>query len=169
MSETSGDLLQIGQVLKSDGAEGGLTIGFFEADPEEIDLKEPVFIKFDGLPVPFFIESMEPKGSKAIVRLTGIRTLQDAEEVVGKPVFAKAGDDGEEDDEGLDAIVGWTLLKADGTKAGTITGWEDIPGNPCIYVDTGGGEAMVPFHEDLILEVDRKGRKIKMEIPDGLV
>ena len=44
---------KIAQVLKSNGTDGELLVSFFDIDPEEIDLQEPVFIYMDGLPVPF--------------------------------------------------------------------------------------------------------------------
>ena len=66
--------------------------------------------------------------------------------------------------------TGWTLLHADGRKAGTVTDYEDIPGNPCIYVDTENGqEVLVPLHEDLILSVDPERRELTMDLPDGLI
>ncbi|MBQ9173246.1 MAG: hypothetical protein IJV54_09260 [Bacteroidales bacterium] len=163
-------LLQIAQVLKSNGTEGEIVMGFRDFVPEDIDLQEPVFIYFDGLPVPFFIESFAKKGSsKAIVRLTGMRNLEDAEEVVGRPVYGEDDIYGYEEEESLEGLVGWTLLDEDGTKAGEVTDFEDIPGNPCIYVETASGQAMIPLHEDLILEMDEKKRSIRMRIPEGLV
>ena len=45
-------MLQIAQVLKSNGTDGELVLGFREIAPEDINLQEPVFIIFDGLPVP---------------------------------------------------------------------------------------------------------------------
>ena len=35
---------KIAQVLKSNGTDGELLISFFDIDPEDIDLQEPVFI-----------------------------------------------------------------------------------------------------------------------------
>ena len=68
MSGASSDFLRIARVLKSYGTEGEILVGFREIGPEDLNLKEPVFIMFDGLPVPFFIESFQPKGSsKALV------------------------------------------------------------------------------------------------------
>ena len=87
----AGRLLQIAQVLKSNGTEGELVWGFRDFGPEDINTEEPVFIESDGLPVPFFIEKMTPRGtSKALVRLTDIRSFADAEELVGKAVLAEA-------------------------------------------------------------------------------
>ena len=48
MSEASSDsLLQIAKVLKSNGTEGGLLLGFRDISPEDIDIEEPVYIYFD--------------------------------------------------------------------------------------------------------------------------
>ena len=174
MSGASSDFLQIARVLKSNGTEGEVLVGFRDMDPEDLNLKEPVFIEFDGLPVPFFIESFNRRGtSRALMKLTGIKTLQDAEEIAGRPVLAPRSSilDYEDGDEGLtvEDLVGWTLLDEAGSEVGSITGYEDIPGNPCLYVGSGTAQAMVPLHEDLIVAVDEEERKISMIIPEGLL
>ena len=54
--------------------------------------------------------------------------------------------------------------------AGRITGFLDIPANPCLEVETKNGTSvLVPFHEDLILSADPEARMLEMEIPDGLL
>ncbi len=157
---------RIAQVLKSNGREGELLVGFVGMAPEDINLEEPVFIEFDGLPVPFYFESFTPRGNtRALVRLTGVRNLTDAEELVGRDVLAE--DDLYEDDE--EDLTGWTLLDADGTEVGTVTAHEDIPGNPCIWVETGHGEVLVPLREELVLHVDEQKETLRMEIPEGLL
>ncbi|MGN1214653.1 MAG: ribosome maturation factor RimM [Candidatus Cryptobacteroides sp.] len=174
MTGAESDLLKIARVLKSNGTEGEALIGFRETDPETLKTTEPVFITFDGLLVPFFIESFARRGSsKALVRLTGVNSLNDAEEIVGKDIFVRpdALTDYEEDDGELtlDDLIGWSLLDGEGHRAGTISGYEDIPGNPCLYVETDNGQAMLPFHEDLILSVDEDSGTIVMSIPEGLI
>ena len=57
------DLQQVAQVLKSNGTDGELVMGFRDIAPEDINLEEPVFIVFDGLPVPFYIESFAKRGN----------------------------------------------------------------------------------------------------------
>ena len=157
---------RIGQVLKSNGRDGELLVSFSGISPEEIDLEEPVFIEFDGLPVPFYFESFTPRGnSRALVRLTGVHDLTDADELAGAVLYAE--DDLYEDEE--EDLTGWTVLNADGTKAGVISAHEDIPGNPCIWVETGHGECLLPLHEELILDVDAKEKTLRMEIPEGLL
>ena len=154
-------MLQIAKILKSNGTDGGLLIGVRDIEVGQIDPQEPVFVEFDGLPVPFFIQDIRQRGtSKAIIHLNDIDNLEDAEEVVGRAIYVE----GEwEDEQELD-FTGWTLLNR-GERVGTVTGMEPIPGNLCLYV----GDAMVPLHEDLILSVDPDARVLDLDLPDGLL
>ena len=157
---------RIGQVLKSNGRDGELLVSFSGIAPEEIDLEEPVFIEFDGLPVPFYFEAFSQRGnSRALVRLTGVHSLTDADELAGAVLYAE--DDLYEDEE--EDLTGWTVLDADGTKVGTVSAHEDIPGNPCIWVETGHGESLLPLREELVLDVDETEKTLRMEIPKGLL
>ncbi|MCR5840854.1 MAG: hypothetical protein K6G86_02120 [Bacteroidales bacterium] len=162
-------MLQIAKILKSNGTDGGLLIGVRDIEVGQIDLQEPVFIEFDGLPVPFFIQSLQQRGtSKAIIHLNDIDSLVDAEEVVGRALYIE----GEwEEEEELD-FTGWTLLNR-GERVGTVTGMEPIPGNLCLYVTPSSGspagESLVPLHEDLILSMDPDSRTLDLDLPDGLL
>ena len=168
---------QIAQVLKSNGTDGELVMSFREIAPEDINLKEPVFIVFDGLPVPFYIESFQKRGnSKALVHLTDIRSQEDVEEIAGKAVYVEDSQVPEMtlEDDGYAALVGWMVLTpAEDEEAvyevGEITEFFDIPNNPCIEVETENGAVMIPLHEDFILGLDPENQEIIMEIPNGLL
>ena len=172
MAIAEDSLVQIAKVLKSNGTDGGLLLGFRDVSPEDINLTEPVFINFDELPVPFFFDSFSRKGtSKAIVHLTDIRSLEDAEEVVGRDVFAlESTIEGYDDDDepSLEDFIGMTLYNRE-TLVGEVVDYEDIPGNPCLYVEAGEGQVMIPLHEDFVLGVDFEKEVLTMDLPDGLV
>ena len=176
------NLQQVAQVLKSNGTDGELVMGFREIAPEDINLNEPVFIVFDGLPVPFFIESFTKRGnSKALVRLTDICSMEDVEEIAGKAVYIEEDNLPEMslEEDGYAALIGWILLTPEipdqvgedmeVIEVGEITDFIDIPNNPCIEVETESGAVMIPLHEDLILSVDPEYQEIIMQIPAGLI
>ena len=171
----------IARILKSNGTDGEVLMTFLGMDPEEINPKEPVFVEFDGLPVPFFFESFTRRGTgRALVHLTGVRSLADADELAGRDVYVEAP----EEEDGED-IIGWTVLDATGATVGTVRDYEDIPGNLCIWVERDSTdkpwndgkkdaqekahEVLLPLHDDLILEVNPDTRTIMLEIPDGLL
>ena len=176
-------MLQIAQVLKSNGTDGELVLGFRDIAPEDINLQEPVFIIFDGLPVPFYIESFTKRGNtKALVRLTDISSMEDVEEIAGKAVYIE-DDQAQEmslEEDGFAALVGWMVLTPEIPdqvgdddmalmEVGEITEFYDIPNNPCIEVETENGAVMIPLHEDLILSIDPENQEIIMQIPAGLI
>ena len=174
---TLDDLQQVAQVLKSNGTDGELVMGFREIAPEDINLQEPVFIVFDGLPVPFYIESLTKRGNtKALVHLTDIRSMEDVEEIAGKAVYIEAEEMPELtlEEDGYAALVGWMVLtpaedSEDLYEVGEITDFLDIPNNPCIEVETENGAVMLPLHEDFILGLDAEYQEIIMQIPAGLL
>ncbi len=178
------NLQQIASVLKSNGTDGELVMSFREIAPEDINPKEPVFIIFDGLPVPFCIESITKRGNtKALVRLTDVCNMEDAEEIVGKTIYIENSNLPEMslEEDGYAALIGWTLLMPDGEEGvelgentelievGEISDFIDIPNNPCLEVETENGAVMIPLHEDLILSVDPEYQEIIMQIPTGLI
>lgn len=162
-------MLQIAKVLKSNGTDGDILLGFKTIQPEDIDTKEPVYIYFDGLPVPFFIESLTKKGSdKAITHLNDVNCLRDAEEIVGQAVYTDYLEEVDDEDD-FSALEGWMVDDAEGNHVGIVSQFIDIPANPCLEVETKNGAAIIPLHEDLIISLDQKTRILTMEIPDGLL
>ena len=154
-------MLQIAKILKSNGTDGRILMGVRDIALEEIDIKEPLFIVFDGLEVPFFISSIRAKGStKAVVKFFDVDTLADAEELVGREVLLDCELESEEE---LD-LSGWTVSNR-GDVIGTVEHMELFPGNPCISV----GGHLIPLHEDLITSLDDKKRKIDFNLPEGLL
>jgi 16S rRNA processing protein RimM len=66
--------------------------------------------------------------------------------------------------------VGWTVCNAGGQTVGTVVDYEDIPGNPCLWVERPDGEqVLLPFHEDLILSMEESTQTITMSIPEGIL
>ena len=153
-------MLQIAKVLKSNGTDGGILIGTRDLEISQIDTEEPVFIEFDGLPVPFFIQDISRKGgSRAVVHLNDVTNLEDAEEIVGRAIFIDSDDEEEYDED----FIGWTVYDR-GVRVGEVDGFEDIPGNPCLSI----GEILIPLHEDFVISADEGRRELFLDLPEGL-
>ncbi len=154
-------MLRVAKILKSNGIDGGLLIGLFDIEAEGIDFKEPVFIIFDGLPVPFFVADIQARGaSRAVLHLVDVASFADAEEMVGREIFVE----GEVEEESEEELLGWTVTDK-GRKIGEVTGIEPIPGNFCIYV----GDTLVPLHEDFVISSDPGRRVLDLDLPEGLI
>jgi len=164
-------MIKIARIVKSNGTDGELVMSFQGIDADQLKLEEPIFIIFDGIPVPFFVLSMTPRGSKVLVRLNDINNLKDAEEVVGQDVYIEESsiEDYEDDELSLENLAGWMVQDEEGKEIGEISDYEDIPGNPCLYINTAQGQKMIPLHEDFIISIDQEHTTLIMNLPEGLI
>lgn len=171
---TISDLLPVAQIVKSYDTNGDIVAKLSSYILEDYNYKkEPVFIIFDELPVPFFITSFKKKGSNgAIIKFETINDLSHSEELIKKNIYVLASTVNEEDiDKDSDTelanfLIGFKLENQEGKKVGTITDYFNYPNNPCIEVNN---KNLIPFNEDLIIKVDSKKRIISMQIPNGLL
>ena len=151
------------KVLKSWGAAGQVVLSLDADDPRDLESVEPVFIEFDGLPVPFYFESVEPKGGRFIVKFEDVDSLEEAEELVGRTVTLS-----DEEEEEEDSLIGLQVRDARSRRIiGEIVDFNDYSGNVTITVDTEKGEVLLPLHEDLIVGIHDD--VITLDIPDGLL
>lgn len=152
------------KVLKSWGAAGQVVLSRPEDDSPDLKSREPVFIAFDGLPVPFYFESVQPQGSRFIVKFEDVDTLAQAEELVGREVSFS-----EDEEEEEDTLVGLQVRDARTRKIiGTVADFSDYGGNVVITVETpDGGQVLLPVHEDLIISIHDE--ILTLDIPEGLI
>ena len=174
MSESAINLLPVAKVIKSFGIKGEMLIRYSPRFKGEIDEKRPVFINYDGLPVPFFIESISSKGSdQALVKLEGISNESQISEITGEFIYIDSSQIQEDDQEqGPAQFIGYNIIDEAGKLIGTIREFYDYPGNPCFGIsrnDKKGDELLLPIHEEIIVAINDKAKKITARIPEGLL
>ncbi len=169
MSIQQDTLTAVAQVLKSYGTDGSLMISFPEELRLHLEKEEPVWLFYDGLPVPFFIDTLEPKGNKkAIVKFTDIDSQEAAEEAVGRKIYIEETAAEEADGEfTLEDLIGFAVYNQKKKKVGTLGAVLDFSGNVCLELAESG--ALIPFHDDLLLGFDPEAGTIQLEISDGLL
>ena len=152
------------KVLKSWGASGEVVLSRSDEDPEDWKNQEPAFIEFDGLPVPFFFESVQEKGNRCIVKFEDIDSLAEAEELVGREVSFS-----DEEEEAEDTLVGLQVRDSRSRRlVGEIVDFSDYGGNIVLTVETEDGrEILLPFHEELLVGVHDE--ILTLDIPAGLI
>ncbi len=199
-SANSGKLeapIAVAQIVKSYNTNGEIVVKLTSDLLEDLDRKEPVFILFDELPGPFFIERFNTRGNTgAVMKLKTINDLAHSDELVKRTIYiesssvsAEALEELAQEDMGS-YLAGFTLLNEDEKVIGEITNYFDYPNNPCIEVmlaegigsvlldnsgrqgknsTTGQGPILLPFQEQFILAFDPQERMLQMQIPAGLI
>lgn len=163
-------LTEIGKIQKTHGVNGELQVSWSnDFYPEDHNL-ESVFLVIDGIPIPFFIQSLRMKGANSsLIILDEIDTIQLADELVGLKIMAEVKSSSSSDELTLDDLVGFVVITSRGVQLGTIEVLQDYAGNLVFELQTASGnELLIPASPDLIVEIDEDSRSIIMELPEGI-
>jgi ribosome maturation factor rimM len=187
------DVFSIGRFTRTHGIHGEIEVHFTDDvfDRGEADY---VFLKIDGLYVPFFLEDYRFKGSEsALFTLDGIDSDTAARELVGHTVYypldARPAED-EDTISSLRAFTGFRLLiidrqalaemdeggdetSEDGVptlELGTVKHVETTTANTLLTVEVEGGEdVLLPLHDDFVVDYDLRERYLVLDVPEGLI
>ena len=165
-------LFSIARIAKSYHTNGEVVIRITSPFFYDYSLKNPVFLLFNGLPVPFFITECTKRGNNgAIIKFSTINDFYHSEELLNKEIYINTLSlpnklQKELVAEGFQSsIIGFTLYNQDNKKIGQITDYIEYPNNSCIEVNN----TLLPLHEDLILSINIKEKTIRMQVPEGLL
>jgi 16S rRNA processing protein RimM len=161
MYRQNGHLRLIGKVAGVHGIRGELSVYPLTNDPGRFLELEELYIATEdpagGPPQPQQIEQARLHKGRVLVKLARFSTRTEAERLIGHEVYV-ARENEEELAEGeyfIDALVGLTAMSQTGEEVGSITGFDDIPGNPLLIVKLREGpEVMVPFSKHFVGDVD---------------
>jgi 16S rRNA processing protein RimM len=162
---------EIGYVKKTHGVKGELQIFYQEGIEELLDELEFIFVEYEGLLVPFFIESVFSSGSSsAIVQFETLSSKEMANQFSGCKLFI----DSEllSSDEAIfsyDQLKGFAIIDQNNTLIGEIVEIDDFKGNIVFTVGHKKSEILISFNEDLLIEFKPESKQIFMQCPDGLI
>ena len=74
-----------------------------------------------------------------------------------------------EDDFHVQELLGCLVTTHDGIDLGPVTDVINLPGQDVLAVDYNGKEVLIPFVKAIVPDVDVKGQKIGVVLPDGLL
>jgi 16S rRNA processing protein RimM len=138
----------------------------------EILETEQLFIRIDGLPVPFFLSTLEERNEKTFVLLfDSISSRDEADELVGCQVLIEQKKKKSSLKKKIQTatIVGYTVVDEKRGNIGIIEEIVEYPGHSVLKVVKNKNEILIPLHEDIILEVDDTEKKVFIAAPEGLI
>ncbi|MCM1290651.1 MAG: ribosome maturation factor RimM [Prevotella sp.] len=177
---TRADITPIGKFHKTHALKGELN-AVLDIDAEFLDRTHPLIVDVDGIYVPFYCESVRPKGHfSSLVKLQDIDTEDDAKEFVNKEIFALKSDitefdnefERESENEGTyaDDLVGYKIVDVNtGHEIGEISGLNLSTANALFIIQSGEDTIMIPIADEFIKNIDDEAHVIEMQLPEGLV
>ncbi len=166
------DSIYIGQIAKLHGYKGGVSLFLDVSHPDEYKDIESFFVDIDGILTPFFVESFKLKNKGfAAVKFQGIDSEQEARNLVKKKVFIPETELKEMDESGFydHEVIGYEVEDVVKGTIGKVTAIADFKLNPLLIIDFNEKEILLPLFDGLIVNVDRKSKKLKVNAPEGLI
>ena len=162
------EVYKIGQIGRTHGVKGEVTLSFTD-DVWDRAEAEYLFLRVEGLLVPFFLEEYRFKSdTTALVKFLDYDTADDVRFLVGCEVFfphALTPEMGEDEEYTWRYFTGFQLFDERVGCIGTIDHVDDSTQNILFHV----GERLIPAAEDWIKDIDHKERTISMSLPEGLL
>ncbi|WP_424962150.1 ribosome maturation factor RimM [Ekhidna sp.] len=164
------DCYQLGEVIKTHGLKGEVSILLDVDFPDEYQNLESVFLEQSGKLVPFFIDTIQINGKKALVQFEDIQSLDDAKELIKSKLFLSLSSlpKLEQGQYYFHELIGCNVYEGH-TQLGEIAQIIDLNGNQLISVDNKGKEILIPLKDELLITVDIENKKVVVNLPDGLL
>lgn len=161
----------LGKITRRHGLAGNLVLKLDTDIPEFYKKIESVFVEINGLLVPFFIDKQQwLKGDTKLVGFKNLSEMQ-VDGLVGKDVYLPLSTLPELSGTSFyyHEVIGYKLVDSEGKDFGQIQSVNDQTAQHYFLTTLGETQLVVPIIKDWILEVDRDGKIIKMQLPDGLM
>ena len=159
--------MPIGRILRTHGIKGQVRLTVDEVQLVALQNKGHFFLMEDGKYIPYFLESMDDVGEgEYLVSLEDFKDPESAQKLKGKELFIETTGQLRED---IHPWTGYIMENDRGIEIGRIEEIFETSSQLIASIMIDDREALVPLHSDLIVEVDEPAKRLKVNIPDGLI
>lgn len=165
------EVFKIGIINKPHGVKGEVSFTFTDDIFDRVEDCDYLVLLLDGIWVPFFIEEYRFRSDNvALVKFEGIDSTEKARTLTNVEVYypVKFMDD-QEEISSWNYFIGFRVEDVHHGCLGTVVDVDDATMNVLFVIENGDEEVLLPAHEEFILDIDRKKKILKVDIPDGLL
>jgi 16S rRNA processing protein RimM len=167
--------LVVGRLRKPHGLKGGVTLFPLTDRPEAVFApgRSLRLMGIDGELVagPVTVEWSRSYHREWLLKFVGADSRDALEPWRGLFLAVPADElsEPEGDEVYLHELEGFAVRLADGTALGLVSGVYELPAGIMIEVQGPKREFLLPYRKEFVREVDRAGRRLVVEPPEGLV
>lgn len=166
------EVFKIGIINKPHGVKGEVSFTFTDDIFDRVEDCDYLVLLLDGILVPFFIEEYRFRSDNvALVKFEGIDSTEKARTLTNVEVYypVKFIMDDQEEISSWNYFIGFRVEDVHHGCLGTVVDVDDATMNVLFVIENGDEEVLLPAHEEFILDIDRKKKILKVDIPDGLL
>ncbi len=171
------NFIEVGRVLKPYRTEGFLVAEHKQSFSEELLSCDAIFLKINGLEVPFFVEDIEIEDDLAYIKFEEFSNPDDIKKFNGGSLYIRERDIKEETRKKSkiriqDDFVDYIIIDKDTKKTMVIVSIVEYPHQiiaNVIHPQNKDKTIKVPLVEELITSIDDAQKTIYMDLPEGLL
>lgn len=166
------DVYKIGIFNKPHGIKGELQFTFTDDIFDRVDCDYLICL-LDGIFVPFYMEEYRFRSdTTALMKLEGVDSDRQARMFTNVEVYFPKEFVEKDDKDGFltwQYFIGFKVEDDKYGDLGKIVAVDESTMNILFCIEKDGKEFLLPAHEKFILNIDKKKRLIKVQIPEGLL
>ena len=165
------DCFYLGRIAKTHGLKGEVTLKLDTDDPSAYLEMKHFFLEINKVLTPFFVEKITPSGDKFYVAVQDIKTVEQAQNLVGKSVYLPLEMLPELSGKQFyyHEIVGFTVVDSEKGELGPVTEVLEYPTQAILQVMKDKKEILIPILDHVIQNVDRDKKILHITAPEGLI
>jgi 16S rRNA processing protein RimM len=162
---------QLGYVIKKHGVKGEVSVLLDVDDPEEYEELESVFLEINQKLVPFFVDTIQVRDNKAVIKFEDIDDGPAADELKAKRVFLplinlpklKKGQFYYHE------VIGYQVIDEKLGDIGIIKGFFTSNMQDLLTIDHKDIEVLIPVNDSIVKHADHENKALHVLLPDGLL
>jgi len=164
------ELRVLGTIGRSHGLNGALKVNI-TADAEYLLEKgEPVFVRLQGGPVPFFVQEIhQANENNLVIKFDDVDDIAKTDRFIGAEVLLPEECFQSSDELDAEMIIGFSVTDIHHGHIGVVSGIMQLPQQAVLELQFNGKEILVPFVDGIIRSIDSSARTVEVETPDGLI
>jgi 16S rRNA processing protein RimM len=165
------ECFELGYIVKPHGTTGALSALIDADDPDTYTKMESVYLAIGQNLVPFFIRHFEVRGRKAVLRLEGVDSVEDAARLRSCRLMLplSALPELEEGHFRYHEILGYAVRDRQLGALGTVGQIYPRVGQDLIGMQYQGREVLIPVTDEVVLRADHANRELLVNLPEGLL
>jgi 16S rRNA processing protein RimM len=168
-------LLAVARVVRPQGRRGEVVAEILTDFPQRLLELERVYLESpDGPPEPFRVENVWPHKGRAVLKIAGVDSIDQAEQLRGRHVLIPQSERMPlaEHQYYVSELQGCTVVvEREGARReiGTVTDVEPTGGVGLLHVKTERGEVLIPLAQEICTRIDTEAKTIVVDPPENLL
>ena len=161
----------VGKIVKTHGLKGEVTLRIDNEQFDEIEELNYFLLDINDKLIPYFVENITFHSNKSFVLFQDLKTLETANQLVGKSVYLPLDLLPEKDGNDFYSheVVDFLVIDEEKGELGKVQEIIEYPTQSLIQILINGKEVLIPIHDDIIQDVNREEKKIYIKAPNGLI